>query len=180
MSTIKQLVEKYKDEETSITVIDHSLGGALATLTGGDIAHNGYNKPNRKSKKSIPVIVFAYENPFLGNICLRELYTKQEDLHILRVVNVIDPIPLLPPFVGYIHIGHELYIDHRKSVYLKPTENYAKRHNMEVAYLHALAGSHGIEAEFKLEVERDIALFNKCSNMLKDEYMSEISHIAKT
>ncbi|GJW59703.1 phospholipase A1-IIgamma-like protein [Tanacetum coccineum] len=171
LSTIEQLVEKYKDEETSITVIGHSLGGALATLTGGDIAHNGYNKPKCKSKKSIPVTVFAYGNPFLGNICLRELYSKQEDLHILRVVNVIDFIPLLPPLVGYIHIGHKLDIDHRKSVYLKPTENYAKRHNMEAAYLHALAGSHGIEAEFKLEVERDIALVNKRSNLLKDEYM---------
>ncbi|XP_024990693.1 phospholipase A1-IIgamma-like [Cynara cardunculus var. scolymus] len=171
LSMVRQLVEKYKDEETSITVVGHSLGGALATLSGGDIAINGYNETKSRPKKTIPVTVFAYGNPFLGNICLRELLHKKEKLNILRVVNVIDYIPLLPPFVGYIHIGQELWVDTRKSKYLKPTESYAKRHNMEAAYLHALAGSHGIEAEFRLEVDRDLALVNKRSNLLKEEYM---------
>ncbi|KVI04375.1 Lipase, class 3 [Cynara cardunculus var. scolymus] len=157
--------------KTSITVVGHSLGGALATLSGGDIAINGYNETKSRPKKTIPVTVFAYGNPFLGNICLRELLHKKEKLNILRVVNVIDYIPLLPPFVGYIHIGQELWVDTRKSKYLKPTESYAKRHNMEAAYLHALAGSHGIEAEFRLEVDRDLALVNKRSNLLKEEYM---------
>nr|XP_043607998.1 phospholipase A1-IIgamma-like [Erigeron canadensis] len=171
LSTVKQLVEKYEEEETSITVIGHSLGGALATLSGGDIAVNGYNKPKSENKKPVPVTVFAYGNPFLGNLCLHELLNKQEHLRILRTVNVIDYIPLLPPLVGYIHVGRELYIDTRKSVYLKPTENYAKRHNMEASYLHGLAGSHGVNGEFRLEVDRDIALINKRSNLLKKHYM---------
>ncbi|KAI3736018.1 hypothetical protein L6452_15549 [Arctium lappa] len=171
LSTVQQLVERYRDEETSITVVGHSLGGALATLSGGDIAINGYNKIKSRPKKTIPVTVFAYGNPFLGNICLRELLHKKENLNILRIVNIIDYIPLLPPFVGYIHIGKELWLDTRKSKYLKPTETYAKRHNMEAAYLHALAGSHGINAEFRLEVDRDLALVNKRSNLLQEEYM---------
>lgn len=70
---VRELVEKYKDEETSITVVGHSLGGALATLSGGDIAINGYNETKSRPKKTIPVTVFAYGNPLLGNICLREL-----------------------------------------------------------------------------------------------------------
>lgn len=171
MATVKGLVEKYKDEETSITVIGHSLGGALATLTGGDIVVNGYNKPKSKHKKPFPVTVFAYGNPLLGNRCLRDLFNKQEHLRILRTVNIIDFIPMLPPFIGYIHVGNELYIDTRKSKYLKPKETYAKRHNMEAAYLHGLAGSHGVDGEFRLEVDRDIALVNKRSNLLKEQYM---------
>ncbi|KAI3780490.1 hypothetical protein L2E82_10471 [Cichorium intybus] len=171
LSTIKQLVEKYKNEETSITVLGHSLGGALATLTGGDIAVNGYNKPTSQPNKSIPVTVFAYGNPMVGNICLRELLHKQENLHILRTVNIIDFIQLLPPFIGYEHIGRKLVIDTRKSRYLKPVESYAKRHNMEVSYLHGLAGSQGVDKEFKFEVARDLALINKRSNLLRDEYL---------
>ncbi|CAI9299699.1 unnamed protein product [Lactuca saligna] len=171
VSTIKRLVEKYKDEDVSITVIGHSLGGALATLAGGDIAVNGYNKPTSRPNKSFPVTVFAYGNPILGNICLRELLHKQENLHILRTVNMIDFIQFLPPLIGYEHIGHKLVIDTRKSPYLKAIESYAKRHNMEASYLHGLAGSQGVDKEFKLVITRDLALVNKRTNLLKDEYL---------
>ncbi|XP_071714808.1 phospholipase A1-IIgamma-like [Rutidosis leptorrhynchoides] len=171
MTTVQNLVEKYKDEETSITVVGHSLGGALATLTGGDIAVNGYNKTISEPIITVPVTVFAYGNPKLGNLCLRELLEKQENLRILRTVNIIDYIPLLPPLIGYVHVGTELFFSTKKSQYMNATEKYAKRHNMEASYLHGLAGAHGIDGEFKLVVDRDLALINKRSDLLKEEYM---------
>ncbi|KAF3639199.1 putative phospholipase A1-II 1-like [Capsicum annuum] len=71
----------------------------------------------------------------------------------------------------YEHLCFEVLIDITKSKYLKKCIN---SHILEV-YLHGIAGTHGPDEEFKLEINWDIALTNKADDVLKDEYGVPVS-----
>ncbi|KAL6279649.1 hypothetical protein ACE6H2_016530 [Prunus campanulata] len=79
-----------------------------------------------------------------------------------------DPVPKTPivPFENFVHVGQELIIDTLKSPYLKKPNDTV--HELEV-YLHGVAGTQGKNNDFKLEVNRDLALVNKTLDGLKDE-----------
>jgi len=164
-------VDRYalNGEEVSITVAGHSLGAALATLNAMDIVANGYNKPSG-SDIGFPVTVFAYASPRVGDQGFQDVFNGlTNDLHVLRIKNSKDPVPRLPPvfLFGYKDVGQELEIDSIKSPYLKDPK--AEPHNFEL-YLHTIAGYQGKEDEFKLVVDRDIALLNKGLDFLLDKY----------
>ena len=152
-------------EEVSITVAGHSLGAALATLNAMDIVANGYNKPSG-SDIGFPVTVFAYACPRVGDQGFQDVFNGlTNDLHVLRIKNSKDPVPRHPVLL-YQDVGKELEIDSIKSPYPKdPT----KPHDLEL-YLHTIAGYQGKEEEFKLVVDRDIALLNKGLDLLPDKY----------
>lgn len=165
---VKRLVEEYKNEEVSITVTGHSLGASLATLNAVDISFNGINKTNEG--KEFPVTAFVFASPKVGDLNFHKAFSKLNNLHILRIHNVLDIVPKYPP-VGYIDVGEELMIDTTKSPYVKPPGEVVSWHLLE-PYLHGIAGTQGIGilAGFKLEVNRDISLVNKQRDILKDEY----------
>ncbi|KAE8686867.1 Detected protein of confused Function [Hibiscus syriacus] len=115
---VEELLNKYENEETSITVTGFSLGAALATLTAMDIVANGYNKPTTGNKPCM-VTAFTYGGPHIGNANLKNIFvTLGKHLHLLRIKNKKDPVTkLLPGSKTY--FGNILVVDSSKSNYLK-------------------------------------------------------------
>ncbi|KAK6134890.1 hypothetical protein DH2020_031374 [Rehmannia glutinosa] len=165
LSEVQKQVEKYKDEEISITVAGHSLGAALATLNAADIVCNSYNKLSSQPNKTCPVTAFNFGSPLVGDWNFRRALRSMNDLHILNVYNFPDIIPHLPPLFDYTGVGVALTVDSTMSPFLKPGD-VSTWHNLEAAYLHPLAIARPGDI-----VERDIALVNKKSSALRDEYL---------
>ncbi|CAN1149970.1 Phospholipase A1-II 1 [Linum perenne] len=163
LSEVRRLVDKYRDEETSITVVGHSLGASLATLNATDIAANNYNKPTGSTTGCL-VTAFVYASPLVGDLGFHNMFNSLTDLRLLRIRNFPDPVPTVPQIFGFFEVGKELMI-HSFSPYLKPLVN---PHSLEV-YMHGVAGVDGF-GKFKLVVQRDVALLNKWLDALKDEY----------
>ncbi|KAG7951359.1 hypothetical protein I3843_12G003300 [Carya illinoinensis] len=161
LSEVRRLLDKYADEEVSITITGHSLGAALAIL-GAPV---------------VPVCVFSFAGPRVGNVMFRERLESTLGLKVLRVVNVHDvrSPPMMMKYAkwlpwSYSHVGVELELDHRNSPFLKQAvhDDPIRAHNLE-ALLHLLDGYHGKNHKFELASGRDIALVNKASDYLEDE-----------
>ncbi|XP_030451708.2 phospholipase A1-Igamma1, chloroplastic [Syzygium oleosum] len=185
LTEVKRLIEKYPDDELSITMTGHSLGSALAILSAYDVAETGINV--RRDSRAVPVCVFSFAGPRVGNARFKE---RAEELgaKVLRVVNARDFVPKSPGLVfnerspravmrlagglpwSYSHVGVELELDHERSPFLKPTSDPACAHNLE-AHLHLLDGYHGKGQRFVLASGRDPALVNKDADFLKDHHL---------
>lgn len=154
LAELKGLVDKYHNEELSITITGHSLGSALAMLSAFDIAETGVHV--KKDTSAIPVCVFSFSGPRVGNVRFKERL-ELLGVKVLRVVNVHDIVPKspglffnesMPPMLmklaeglpwSYSHVGVELALDHKNSPFLKPNADPGCAHNLE-AHLHLLDG----------------------------------------
>ncbi|KAJ1689970.1 hypothetical protein LUZ63_014125 [Rhynchospora breviuscula] len=168
LTEIARLMDKYSNEETSITITGHSLGAALSTLCAIDIATKHLNYCSSYScHNSCPVTAIVFASPRVGDYNFQKAYSKQLDLKLLRVRNVMDIVPNVPPPNPYCDVGVELTIDLTKSPYIKNPGDAVTWHNLE-NYLHGVAGMQ--KDGFRLEVDRDIALVNKSADILKNVY----------
>ncbi|WCJ27167.1 alpha/beta-Hydrolases superfamily protein [Euphorbia peplus] len=172
LALVRRLVDKYAalNEDISITVAGHSLGGALATLNAIDIVFNGYNKP-ANSKTLYPVTCFVYGCPRVGDKTFQQLFNSLPNLHLLRIRNAKDIVSDLPPdliFTKYSHVGVELRIDTQNSEDLK-AQDIGESHDLNV-YLYGIAGYQGEGKKFKLGFEFDVVVVNKNVDLLKEDY----------
>ncbi|XP_057492934.1 phospholipase A1-Igamma1, chloroplastic [Actinidia eriantha] len=177
MEEVKRLVEIYKGrgEEVSLTITGHSLGGALALL-------NAYEAAN--TIPNLPISVISFGAPRVGNIAFRD-ELHQIGVKILRVVLKQDVVPRMPgivfneslqkfdDFIGtlewvYAHVGAELRLDAGSSPYLKRRLNLLGFHMLET-YLHVVDGFLSTSSTYRSNARRDVALVNKCCDMLVDE-----------
>nr|GME20482.1 phospholipase A1-II 1-like [Ipomoea batatas] len=88
---VARLVERYKDEKVSITVTGASLGASMATLNATDMAVNPF-------KPDIPVTAFLFASPKVGDENFKNAFASQPNLRGLRITDVKDNVPTLPPF----------------------------------------------------------------------------------
>ncbi|XAR62344.1 Phospholipase A(1) [Bertholletia excelsa] len=185
LAEIKRLIETYRGEQLSITITGHSLGAALALLNAYDIAEMKLNLLDNGPK--IPITVFSFSGPRVGNLKFKERCDKL-GVKVLRVINVHDKVPTVPGILAnekfwcqkyleeamsfpwsYAHVGVELALDHTHSPFLKDTKDIICSHNLE-AHLHLLDGYNGRGSTFESVTQRDIALVNKSSNFLREEF----------
>ncbi|KAJ4954281.1 hypothetical protein NE237_011064 [Protea cynaroides] len=157
---IDRLLQRYGDEPLSLTITGHSLGAALATLTGHDITTTFNHAPL--------VTVISFGAPRVGNRSFRR-HVEKSGSKILRIVNSQDPVTKVPGFVideeedevssrnaiqvaglpswialqtqwVYADVGTELRVSSRDSPYLSgPTTNVATCHELDT-YLHLVNG----------------------------------------
>lgn len=172
MDEVRRLMEKYKGEELSITVVGHSLGSALALLVADEIATSVPDAP--------PVAVVSFGGPKVGNGAFVEKLKKSGKVNVLRIVNagdVVTKVPGVAPRLPltkeqYQHVGAELRIDSKDSPCLRPDAGPACRHDLE-AYLHLIDGFTGTGRPFRHDARRSvIRLLQLQRGNVKKEYVN--------
>jgi hypothetical protein len=104
-SAILSAVQKTLKERSlsSVTVVGHSLGGALALLDGVYLS--------LQLPKSVTVKVISYGMPRVGNQAFADFVDSQLSGRVTHVNNREDFIPIVPGrFWGYHHPSGEIHI----------------------------------------------------------------------
>ncbi|KAI5000028.1 hypothetical protein ZWY2020_004617 [Hordeum vulgare] len=167
LAAVRELVAKYKGESLSIVCTGHSLGASLATLCAFDMVVNGVSKVG---DAHFPVTAIVFGSPQVGNPEFKKRFDELPNLRVLHVRNKPDLIPLYPSnLLGYANVGDVLSVNSKKSPHVRSdTTNVGDYHNLQ-GILHTVAGWNGEKGEFKLQVNRSVALVNKSSAFLKDD-----------
>ncbi|XP_066379312.1 phospholipase A1-Ibeta2, chloroplastic-like [Miscanthus floridulus] len=172
MDEVRRLMDKYKGEELSITIVGHSLGAALALLVADEVATSIPDAP--------PVAVVSFGGPKVGNTAFVDRLTSSGKVNVLRIVNagdVVTKVPGVAPRLPhkkeqYQHVGAELRIDSKNSPCLRPDAGPACRHDLE-AYLHLIDGFTGTGRPFRHDARRSvIRLLQLQRGNVKKEYVN--------
>jgi hypothetical protein len=172
MDEVRRLMDKYKGEELSITVVGHSLGSALALLVADEVAASIPDAP--------PIAVVSFGGPKVGNAAFVDRLKNSGKVNVLRIVNagdVVTKVPGVAPRLPlkreqYEHVGAELRIDSKNSPCLRPDAGPACRHDLE-AYLHLIDGFTGTGRPFRNDARRSvIRLLQMQKGNVKKEYVN--------
>lgn len=116
---------------TSVTICGHSLGGALVTLLGLDVAAN--------TKFKSPV-VYSYASPRTGDPSFADTY-GQVVPNTFRIVNRLDLVPKVPFPPAYEHV---LGLDELNPMFRVKLDIFCQHHLTTYLYLLSLltGGTH--------------------------------------
>ncbi|XP_075486715.1 phospholipase A1-IIdelta-like [Primulina tabacum] len=158
---IEELRNQYKDEKLSIIATGHSLGASLATLSAFDLVENRI--------RDIRVAAVVSASPHVGDQVFVDRVKMYPNLKVFRTLNTHDIVPLYPQTLSweYRAVGVELKVDKHKSPYLK---TYADEHNLQ-GLLHVVSGWNGDNKPFEWSGKRSLALANRDTDLLKDDYL---------
>ena len=98
-SAVKELMQRYPDYKLIVT--GHSLGGALSTICGTDLAI---------LLPDVDVRVINFGAPRVGNEAFKELVESLPNLSITRLVHHMDVVPRTP-MIGFKHVGHTIQVN---------------------------------------------------------------------
>ncbi|KAJ3680569.1 hypothetical protein LUZ60_016847 [Juncus effusus] len=168
---IQRLLNLYKGEELSITIVGHSLGAALALLAADDVSTCSSDVP--------PIAVVSFGGPKVGDKTFKQKLAKNKGVKVLRIVNEGDFITRVPGVIaiggvrdGYEHVGVELRVDSRVSPYLRSDAGPACSHDLE-AYLHLIDGFKGTGEPFRSNANRSIVkLLKHQRTSVKEVYLN--------
>ncbi|KAE8718568.1 Phospholipase A1-IIdelta [Hibiscus syriacus] len=136
LGKIKELKQRYIDENISILFTGHSMGASLSILSAFDVVEHGL-------VNNIPLAAIAFGSPQVGNKAFDDRMKRYPNLAVLHIRNTIDVIPHYPSLLlGYVYTGTEFVIDTRSSPSLKDSTNPHDWYNLE-AMLHVVAGWNG-------------------------------------
>jgi hypothetical protein len=157
---VKRLVELYKGEELSITIVGHSLGASLALLAADELSACLAADDTTDHRPPPPIAVVSFGGPKTGNRAFADRLRRERRVNVLRVVNVGDVVTRVPAPIareGYAHAdGAELRLHNRDSPCLRPDAGPACCHDLE-AYLHLLDGFTGSGRPFRADASRSVA-----------------------
>ncbi|MQM02497.1 hypothetical protein Taro_035261, partial [Colocasia esculenta] len=109
-----ELVDLHKDENLNVTLVGHSLGACLATLSAFDNVENGLSKVG--DQPEFPVCAVVFGSPQVGDATFVARLGRLPNLRVLHVRNKIDLILQYPSGVlGYMSIGEQL-VGHQEVV----------------------------------------------------------------
>jgi alpha-beta hydrolase superfamily lysophospholipase len=83
-----------------ITVVGHSLGGAIASLAAASLRNSG-----------LTIALYNFGSPRIGGSTISSYITNQPGGNF-RITHWSDPVPKVPLLtMGYVHISPEYYIN---------------------------------------------------------------------
>nr|CAD1844952.1 unnamed protein product [Ananas comosus var. bracteatus] len=148
---VRRLMDVYKGEELSVTVVGHSLGAALALLVADELSACAPRAP--------PVAVVSFGGPRVGNRAFAERLERSRGVGVLRIVNAGDVVTRVPGLPharnGHEHVGTELRLHTSDSPCLRPSAGPACSHDLE-SYLHLVDGFAGTGRPFRPDARRCI------------------------
>jgi ankyrin repeat protein len=113
---LKEVVAGYlvQNQKAKICITGHSLGAAMASLCYFQVLNLSQElSPNQ-------IMLYTFGQPAWGKS--PELAKEMFDSNYYRIMNYLDPVPNLPEWVGYKHLGPLYYI--HKDGRLLDEENY--------------------------------------------------------
>jgi len=103
---VEMRLHKLRDNNQSVWITGHSLGGALATLAAAQLVFS-------QQSMLIPVNgVYTFGQPRVGDFQFAEIFDTKIGHRCFRIVNNFDIVSRVPArLLGYRHVGRFKYFD---------------------------------------------------------------------